>query len=75
MFMYKLHVKETLKVYATRHDPKIYTHTKFGIPTSGSRIAGSVPNIQGAHAVFRLGKPSFKKENLFSKTTELLKFE
>ena len=26
---------------------------------------GGVLNIQGAHAVFRLGKPSFKKENLF----------
>ena len=26
---------------------------------------GCVPNIHGAHAVFRLGKPSFKKENLF----------
>ena len=26
---------------------------------------GGVPNIHGAHAVFRLGKPSFKKENLF----------
>ena len=25
---------------------------------------GGVPNIQGAHAVFQLGKPSFKKENL-----------
>ena len=25
---------------------------------------GGVPIIQGAHAVFRLGKPSFKKENL-----------
>ena len=22
------------EVYATRHDPKIYPHTKFGIPTS-----------------------------------------
>ena len=26
---------------------------------------GGDPNIQGAHAVFKLGKPSFKKENLF----------
>ena len=26
---------------------------------------GGVPNIQGVHALFRLGKPSFKKENLF----------
>ena len=26
---------------------------------------GGVPNLQSAHAVFRLGKPSFKKENLF----------
>ena len=26
---------------------------------------GGVPNIQGTHAVFRLGKPSFKNKNLF----------
>ena len=26
---------------------------------------GCVPNIHGAHAIIRLGKPSFKKENLF----------
>ena len=35
---------------------------------------GSVPNIQGANAVFRLGKPSFKKENLFM-FFGLLKFQ
>ena len=33
----------------------VYKITKFG----------GVPNIHGAHAVFRLGKPSSKKENLF----------
>ena len=30
-----------------------------------------VPNIQGAHAVFRLGKPSFKKENLYNRVMSL----
>ena len=25
---------------------------------------GDIPNIQGAHAVFKPGKPSFKNENL-----------
>ena len=33
MYLYKLHVKDP-EVYATCHDPKIYPHTKFGIPTS-----------------------------------------
>ena len=33
MFIYKLHVKDP-EVYVTCHDPKIYPHTKFGIPTS-----------------------------------------
>ena len=41
MLMYKLHVNLTQKscqfdpeVYMTRHDPKIYPHTKFRIPSS-----------------------------------------
>ena len=31
---------------------------------------GGVPNIQGAHAVFRLGKSSLKKENLYLLSAE-----
>ena len=27
---------------------------------------GGVPNVQGAHAVSQLGKPSFKKEKLIT---------
>ena len=33
MLMYKLHVKDP-EMYATCHDPKIYPHNKFRIPTS-----------------------------------------
>ena len=32
--MYKLHVKETQKCMRHAMNPKIYPHTKFGIPTS-----------------------------------------
>ena len=36
--------------------------------SAGQKITkfGGVSYIQGAHAVFRLGKPSFKKENVFA---------
>ena len=37
-------------------------------------IFRGVPNIQGAHAVFRLGQPSFKKENLFLLCHESLNY-
>ena len=36
---------------------------------------GGVPNIHGAHAVFRLGKPSFKKENLFDNQLRVWVYE